>query len=148
MGLFMPSDLTRFLPYLLNQSAELVSAEFQPRYRERYGMLRTEWRVLFHLGHRGDMTAKDICTQAILHKTKVSRAVHALHIKGFLKRQTSANDRRVEWLSLTPKGLSVFQDLSSAAAEFEDNLAERLSAVEVEQLRELLLKLINSPVRQ
>ncbi|MEM9195855.1 MAG: thiamine pyrophosphate-dependent enzyme [Myxococcota bacterium] len=33
-------------------------------------MLRTEWRVLFHLGRRPDMTAKDICTQAKLHKTK------------------------------------------------------------------------------
>jgi DNA-binding MarR family transcriptional regulator len=140
----MPSDLTRFLPYLLNQASELVSAKFQPSYRVGYGMLRTEWRVLFHLGHRGDMTAKDICTQAILHKTKVSRAVHALQDKGYLRRQTSPDDRRVEWLSLTSKGKLVFNDLSGAAIQFEHNMAEQLTTAELEQLRSLLLKVIRS----
>ena len=140
----MPSDLTRFLPYLLNQASELVSAKFQPSYREGYGMLRTEWRVLFHLGHRGDMTAKDICTQAILHKTKVSRAVHALQDKGYLRRQTSPDDRRVEWLSLTSKGKLVFNDLSGAAIQFEHNMAGQLTTAELEQLRSLLLKVIHS----
>ena len=140
----MPSDLTRFLPYLLNQASELVSAKFQPSYREGYGMLRTEWRVLFHLGHRGDMTAKDICTQAILHKTKVSRAVHALQDKGYLRRQTSPDDRRVEWLSLTSKGKLVFNDLSGAAIQFEHNMAGQLTTAELEQLRSLLLKVIRS----
>ena len=140
----MPSDPTRFWPYLLNQASELVSAKFQPSYRVGYGMLRTEWRVLFHLGHRGDMTAKDICTQAILHKTKVSRAVHALQDKGYLRRQTSPDDRRVEWLSLTSKGKLVFNDLSGAAIQFEHNMAEQLTTAELEQLRSLLLKVIRS----
>ncbi|MGA9252227.1 MAG: MarR family winged helix-turn-helix transcriptional regulator [Roseobacter sp.] len=140
----MSSDLTHFVPYLLNQASELVSAQFQPNYRDRYGMLRTEWRVLFHLGHRGNMTAKDICSEAILHKTKVSRAVNALQSKGFLNRQVNPDDRRVELLSLTCKGQSAFDDLSGAAAQFEKGLAEQLTAAELEHLRRLLLKLMNS----
>ena len=42
-------QLQQFLPYLLNQAAEVSSLEFQQIYKDRYGMLRTEWRVLFHL---------------------------------------------------------------------------------------------------
>ena len=90
------------------------------------------------------MTAKDICTQAILHKTKVSRAVHALQDKGYLRRQTSPDDRRVEWLSLTSKGKLVFNDLSGAAIQFEHNMAGQLTTAELEQLRSLLLKVIHS----
>ena len=41
-------DLQLFLPYLLNQAAEESSLSFQRVYKDRYGMLRTEWRVLFH----------------------------------------------------------------------------------------------------
>jgi ATP-dependent Lon protease len=41
-------------------------------------MLRTEWRVLFHLGIYGEMTATDIVNRARIHKTKVSRAVQKL----------------------------------------------------------------------
>ena len=39
------SELTHFLPYLLNQAAEASSLAFQRTYKDRYGMLRTEWRV-------------------------------------------------------------------------------------------------------
>ena len=61
-------DLQLFLPYLLNQAAEESSLSFQRVYKDRYGMLRTEWRVLFHLGLFGRMTARDIGLRAKLHK--------------------------------------------------------------------------------
>ena len=48
-------DLSSFLPYALNQAAEATSIGFQKFYRQQYGMLRTEWRVLFHLGRYGEM---------------------------------------------------------------------------------------------
>ena len=43
-------ELSAFTPYLLNQAAEAQSDVFSRNYRDLYGMLRTEWRVLFHLG--------------------------------------------------------------------------------------------------
>ena len=64
-----------FLPYLLNRAAEDSSLAFQTLYKGRYGMLRTEWRVLFHLGMYHRMTARDISTRTQLHKTKPNRAV-------------------------------------------------------------------------
>ena len=64
-------DLQDFLPYLLNQAAETSSLAFQQVYKGRYGMLRTEWRVLFHLGRYGRMTAKEIGQRAKTHKTKI-----------------------------------------------------------------------------
>ena len=62
-------DVRMFLPYLLNQAAEAASLEFQNVYKDRYGMLRNEWRVLFHLGIYGRMTASDIGARAQMHKT-------------------------------------------------------------------------------
>lgn len=138
----MKPELSDFLPYLLNQAAELMSLEFQPIYKDRYGMLRTEWRVLFHLGRHGDMTAKQICTQSGLHKTKVSRAVVALEQKRFVSRSTQAADRRFETLSVTRKGHAAFEDLAQSATEFEKSVASELSAAELSQLKATLSKLI------
>ncbi len=83
----MDFNLPHFLPYLLNQAAEAASAGFQAHYRGKYGMLRTEWRVLFHLGCYGRMSAKQICSKAKIHKTKVSRAVRELEAKRLLFRR-------------------------------------------------------------
>ena len=135
-------ELPYFLPYLLNQAAEAASAEFQAYYRGRYGMLRTEWRVLFHLGCYGALSAKEICAKARIHKTKVSRAVRALEQKRFLKRDQTAEDKRVETLTLTAQGRTVFDDLSKAAAEYENRLAETFPEEDLARLRRVLLALI------
>lgn len=134
-------SLPLFLPYLLNQAAEAASRDFERHYRAGYGMLRTEWRVLFHLGCYGDMTAKRICDLASIHKTKVSRAVRALEDKRYIAKRTDAKDRRRELLSLTVQGRKVFAALSADAERYERKLTGDLTPSELARLRESLKKL-------
>ncbi len=131
-------DLSRFLPYALNQAAEATSVGFQKYYRQKYGMLRTEWRVLFHLGQYGAMTAKELCARASLHKTKVSRAVQALERKRFLSRTTQEHDRRYETLALTRQGQDVYADLYEAARKYDADLSSHFSPQEREILNRCL----------
>lgn len=131
-------DLQGFLPYLLNQAAEDSSLGFQQVYKQRYGMLRAEWRVLFHLGIYGQMTAKEICERARMHKTKISRAVHKLQERRFLIRNRDDADRRSEQLQLTPAGRAAYEDLRGVAQAYEARLVAELSAQEVATLRRLL----------
>ncbi|MGB7242146.1 MAG: MarR family winged helix-turn-helix transcriptional regulator [Sulfitobacter sp.] len=134
-------DLRDFIPYLLNQAADATSLEFNVYYKERYGMLRTEWRILFHLGRYGAMPAKEVCSRARIHKTKVSRAVAALEKKRFLARASMPNDRRHELLSLTTQGTAAFADLCAAAQQFDADLASQLSPQEAAVLRRCLKKI-------
>lgn len=134
-------DLAAFTPYLLNQAAESQSIDFSSIYKNRYGMLQTEWRVLFHLGRYGPLSAKDISTRASIHKTKVSRAVQALAEKQFLRRETSMKDRRIERLILRPRGHDAFNYLVKEAASYEKNLDQRLGPEQVKILKSLLKSL-------
>ena len=134
-------DLQDFLPYLLNQAADVSSLGFQRYYKARYGMLRTEWRVIFHLGRYGDMTAKQICERARIHKTKVSRAVAALESKRFLEREQRANDRRLETLRLTRAGHAAFGDLFTEAQRFDQRLMAPFSEDERAILRRCLTQI-------
>lgn len=134
-------DLLDFMPYLLNQAADATSRDFETHYKTKYGMLRTEWRVIFHLGRYGKLTAKDICDRARIHKTKVSRAVHSLEDKRYLRRKARPDDRRHEALILTAKGTRVFDDLYRAAQEFEDNLMENFPEKDRVIMRRILIKL-------
>jgi DNA-binding MarR family transcriptional regulator len=127
-------DIKDFLPYLLNLAADASGLEFQKVYKDRYGLLRTEWRVLFHLGRYGDMTAKEICDRGRLHKTKVSRAVAALEVKRFLTRAEIEDDRRHSLLSLTRQGRAAFDDLTDYARDFDARFRENLTAKEAEVL--------------
>ena len=134
-------QLQYFLPYLLNQAAEASSLEFQQIYKSRYGMLRTEWRVLFHLGLYGQLTASEIGQRARMHKTKISRAVHRLTERRFVTRSRDPEDRRVEHLSLTRQGQAAYDDLRAVARRYDAALMDALDPAEADVLRRALLKL-------
>ena len=140
----MPDDnfqLNQFLPYLLNQAAEASSLEFQQIYKDRYGMLRTEWRVLFHLGLYGRMTASEIGARANMHKTKISRAVQKLTERRFVTRARDDADRRVEHLALTAQGQAAYDDLHQVAQRYDGDLTADLNEAERAALTKMLVKL-------
>ena len=134
-------DLEDFLPYALNRAAESASLGFARIYKARYGLLRTEWRVLFHLGRYGDLTAREICDRADLHKTKVSRAVASLERRRILTRQTTAADRRREILSLTAAGAAAYDELAEEARAYDRALSERFSDADLAVLRDALRRI-------
>ncbi|MEW9918363.1 MarR family winged helix-turn-helix transcriptional regulator [Marimonas sp. MJW-29] len=137
-------DLETFLPYMLNQAAEVSSLAFQKIYKERYGLLRTEWRVLFHLGLYGQLTASEIGARARMHKTKISRAVQRLAERRFVTRKRDAGDRRVEHLTLTVQGRAAYHELRAVAERYERDLLAQLEPDEVAALRRALGKLTSA----
>ena len=108
-------------------------------------MLRNEWRVLFHLGMYGKLTASDIATRASLHKTKISRAVAKLEARRFLTRDRDAKDRRVEHLALTAAGRAAYADLCDVAQRYDAALVEGLTSEDADKLRRILRNLANLP---
>ncbi len=144
----MPQDngfeMQEFLPYLLNRAAEEVSLDFQTYYKRRYGMLRTEWRVLFHLGRYGNLTASEIGQRARIHKTKISRAVSALEGRRFLAREKMEQDRRQELLSLTSAGKAAYDDLSAISLKYNEKIRARFTSEEWETLSDCLTRLASA----
>ena len=134
-------QLRDVLPYRLNRAAEATSAGFQSYYRPQYGLLRTESRVLFHLGRYDVMTARDICARATLHKTKVSRAVAALKAKRLVTSQPAEHDRRHEPLILTRLGRAAFDDLVLQAERYNAELMQTWTGDERRIIMALLERL-------
>ena len=131
-------SLSDFIPYLLNRAAEDTSADFAKIYKNRFGLLRTEWRVLFHLGQIGETTATEIGQRSKIHKTKISRAVAGLEKRRLLKRTRSDTDRRREYIRLMPAGKKMFAELSQAADKYNETLMEKLTLDEQALLKRML----------
>ena len=134
-------DLNQFLPYLLNQAAEVTSMAFQQSYRD-HGMTRSEWRVMANLGAHHNLTAAEICRITFTDKTKISRAVQALEATGWLQRGMVQGDRRRENLSLTEAGRILCRQIEHRAMDFDADLRLSLGMAEAEALAEVLRRLI------
>ncbi len=119
-----PLKLEEFLPYRLNVVASVVSQALSRLYAARYGIGVPEWRVLVTLGQYGMMTGKAVGAHSHMHKTKVSRAVAQLEKRKLLTRRANRADLRESFLSLTPAGRAIYQDLAPIALDFAKRLAE------------------------
>ena len=120
-------ELERFIPYRLNRLADAVSRDYSRIYKDRLGLTRPDWRVLATLGQYGRVTATRIGAHSAMHKTKVSRAVAALEKRGWLRRSTHEEDRRVEHLELTKAGDAAYREMVPLARAFEARMLERMS---------------------
>jgi DNA-binding MarR family transcriptional regulator len=118
--------LEDFLPHRLNVLSSLVSQALTRVYG-RHGIGIPEWRVLVSLGQFGVMTGKAIGARTHMHKTKVSRAVAQLERRKFLSRRANRDDLREAFLSLTPAGRAVYEELAPRALEFTDRLSEAVA---------------------
>jgi DNA-binding MarR family transcriptional regulator len=119
-----PLKLEQFLPYRLNVVANLVSQALSRIYADRYGIGVPEWRVMVTLGQYGMMTGKAIGAHSHMHKTKVSRAVALLEKRKLVARRANRADLREAFLTLTPAGRAMYDDLAPIALDFANRLAE------------------------
>jgi DNA-binding MarR family transcriptional regulator len=136
-----PLRLEEFLPYRLNILASLVSQALSRVYAERYKIGVPEWRVLVTLGQYSVMTGKAIGTHTHMHKTKVSRAVAELERRKLVARRVNRADLRESFLSLTPAGRAIYEELAPGALEFARKLAEVIDPIDRSAFERALQKL-------
>ena len=137
-----PLKLDDFLPYRLNVCSNLVTQALARIYSERHKIGVPEWRVLVTLGEFGMMTAKAIGLHSFMHKTKVSRAVALLERRKLVARRANRDDLREAFLSLTPAGREIYNDMAPIALNFAEQLLSTLDSGDRAALDRALKKLI------
>ena len=107
-----------------------------------YGLPRPEYVVVYSLGLRDGVTARDISVSYGFPKNSLSRAIHALERKGLVARTRHPSDRRSFLISLTPAGRRLFEETLPRFVALQDEMLKVLSTRERETLSVLLAKIV------
>jgi DNA-binding MarR family transcriptional regulator len=134
-------ELDRFLPYRLSVLSNRISQDIAGLYGERFDLGVTEWRVMAVLGRYPDLSATEVAERTAMDKVAVSRAVTSLLADGRLRRRTHGKDRRRSVLSLSTKGLRVYDEIVPLALAYERRLLDGLPADERAALHRLLSRM-------
>lgn len=130
--------LERFLPYRLNVVGTLGGRALGRIYGEHFGIGIPEWRVVAQLGEFGKLTSRDIGELAQMHKTKVSRAVSELEKRGLVSRTENRQDRRESFVTLTPAGKRIYDQIVPLALGFEARWIEGIAPDELKVFERVL----------
>jgi DNA-binding MarR family transcriptional regulator len=113
-----------FLTDLLMVAAHMTGLAVSRIYANK--LRSSEWRILVTLGQNGAMTATTIGQRSGIHKTKVSRAVARLTQQKLISRSVNKDDLRESFLSLTPAGRAIYNELAPVALNFENQILRAL----------------------
>ena len=139
----MKIDLTTFLPYQLTHLATQVSNDFSSIYKKEFDLTIPQWRIIANLAQLGQSTAKQLCTQADMDKSTVSRAVKALIDEELIYSELNKHDKRAAFLMLSDKGMALYEKITPQALQWERALLSCLSDAEQHQLIAIFDKLKN-----
>ncbi|WP_440225568.1 MarR family winged helix-turn-helix transcriptional regulator [Dokdonella sp. MW10] len=137
-------ELETFLPYRLSVLSNTLSQAIARVYEKRFGLSITEWRTMAVLGHRADLSGREVAERTAMDKVAVSRALARLLEKGLIERGTAANDKRRSVLRLSEKGWEIYDQVAPLALEHEQRLLSHLSTDEREWLARILDTLWNA----
>ncbi len=107
-----------------------------------YGLPRPEYVVVYSLGLRDGVTARDISVSYGFPKNSLSRAINALERKGLVRRTLHPNDRRSYLVHLTAAGRRLFDETLPRFVGLQDEMLRVLSAQERETLSVLLARVV------
>jgi DNA-binding MarR family transcriptional regulator len=135
-------QLSGFLPYQLSITSNAVSSLIAERYRKRFGLKITEWRVMAVLGDAGQkggrLTQRDLTEVTLMDKVAVNRACKVLEDRGLVARAANEHDGRSHLLELTEEGQAIHREVMPLAKATERELFEGFDQGEEAMLRTML----------
>jgi MarR family transcriptional regulator, transcriptional regulator for hemolysin len=130
---------------LVGATAKLLSREFDTALAA-VGGSRSTWLVLSSLKSTGHRTQGELADAIGVRQPTLSHHLDGLERQGLIRRERTADNRRVQLVTVTEAGEALFLRLRRAAAAFEGRLLAGLDDAEIADLRRLLTQLAeNAP---
>lgn len=113
----------------------IIENRLRVELREHFNVTLPQFDVLAELEYLGQpLTMTDLSKRLMVSNGNVTGVVDRLVREGLVQRQPSGSDRRVNLISLTPRGLELFRRM---AAQHEDWVAEMFADLKPEEMTQL-----------
>ena len=130
-----PTFLDGYLPYLLRQADQTLSAPFYAVLTE-YGVSRSEWRLLSVLDEKGRLSVAELAVAALSPQPTVTHALRRLEDRGLISRSLGTTDKRQRFVAISPAGVSLTAKLVNEATALQNE-----ALAEAGDLSDLIAKL-------
>ena len=133
--------LQQFLTYRISRVQAKLNAQANDLLRRHAGLTLSQWRILALLGAVGQTRLTDLARIAALDKGLLSRNLKVMIAEGFVTSKQDDLDHRIQHLTLTSKGLDLFDATLPKMRARQHHLRASLTSKELEMLYSAMDKL-------
>jgi len=110
----------------------------------QYDLTSSQYRVLMLLDDQSGKRLTDLSDLLLCARSTITRLMDNLESRGLVHRRDDADDRRSQWVALTPAGLALRDQAVAAHGRSLEQRLEGMSQAEQETLRMMLDKMLTS----
>ncbi len=133
------SYLESLLGYNARRAALAVITVFLQRMAP-FGLRPVDFSVLTLIAHNPGITSRQLCSALDILPPNLVGMIKSLDQRGLIERRVHPTDRRAQGLHLSPAGKKLQKSAQTTATQLEIDVANRLSAEELDTLKSLLRK--------
>ena len=133
------SYLESLLGYNARRAALAVIGVFLQRMAP-FGLRPVDFSVLTLIAHNPGITSRQLCAALDILPPNLVGMIKSLDQRGLIERRAHPTDRRAQGLHLSSTGRKMQKEAQATATQLESDVASRLSAQELDTLKDLLRK--------
>ena len=119
----------------------VVEQTVRSRFRDAFNVTLPQFDVLSELDRAAErLTMSQLSKELMVSNGNITGVVDRLEKGGLVKRIRPAHDRRIQYIELTDRGRSLFQQMAERHEQWVEALFSGVSVADMEQLQALLLK--------
>jgi len=126
---------------LLHETARVWRHKLDQRLQP-LGLSQAKWRTLAHLA-RGHLTQRDLAERLSIEEPTLARLLGKLEAERWIKRQSSARDRRCKTVHLQPKSSALLHEIEETARDLRHELLETIPARDLQTCLRVLTNIRN-----
>jgi homoprotocatechuate degradation regulator HpaR len=127
-------DFSLSLPMSLLRAREAAMKHFRPTLRH-FGITEQQWRILRALVARGEIEVMALAEATYLLPPSVSRILKDLEKRDLILRRGADNDMRRGIVSISPKGLRLFDHVGQYSEAIYSRITRRFGAEKLAALQ-------------
>lgn len=132
---------------LIHQTARIWRQRLDQRLHP-LGLSQAKWRTLAHLAE-GHLTQCDLADRLGIEEPTLARSLASMERSGWIKRQSSEQDRRCKTVHLQRKSSSLLQQIEETARNLRHELVKTISPQDLQTclrvLNEIRRKALEAP---
>ena len=123
----------------------VIEQRLRSLFRTNFSVTLPQFDVLSELERSGrKMTMSELSRELMVSNGNVTGVIDRLEKSGFVTRERPEHDRRIQYIELTPRGRTEFDDMARHHENWLADLFAELSLADMAELQQLLLKTRNS----
>jgi DNA-binding MarR family transcriptional regulator len=119
--------------------AEALEKDLKP-----HNITRPQWIAMYYIYDSTTLTQKQLADKMATKELTVVRLLQKLEYEGMVRRETSKEDKRVNFIYLTESGTKLCVKLTPIVEKFKDNIIRGISLDDLEILKRSLDKMVEN----